>query len=218
MNMDIFFTFMQLWHRLKWRSPGGRGHRFQTEYWGHRSIWTNKQTHVLERIFKDTWEPHQALIFLPPKKFVTKSLEANRSRPEWPCHCLTSDWRTTYCKALISNISLSCKFAFLGISCWVTGGGFTSEFPAMAELSLRLHMFPLWIKRSNDIGNVDPDHVTDLNLDDKKSLLLHRQANGLVLVFSLDRPSSFEEVIISFIPHFRYSNWKFKFEEVWLVC
>ena len=84
-----------------------------------------------------------ALIFLPPKKFVTKSLEANRSRPEWPCHCLTSDWRTTYCKALISNISLSCKFAFLGILCWVTGGGFTSEFPAMAELSLRLHMFPL---------------------------------------------------------------------------
>ena len=214
MNMDIFFTFMQLWHRLKWRSPGGRGHRCQTEYWGHRSIWTNKQTHVLERIFKDTWEPHQALIFLPPKKFVTKSLEANRSRPEWPCHCLTSDWRTTYCKALISNISLSCKFAFLGISCWVTGGGFTSEFPAMAELSLRLHMFPLWIKRSN----VDPDHFTDLNLDDKKSLLLHRQANGLVLVFSLDRPSSFEEVIISFIPHFRFSNWKFKFEEVWLVC
>ena len=68
LNMDIFFTFMHLWHRLKWRSPGGRGHRCQTEYWGHRSIWTNKQTYVLDRIFKDTWEPHQALIFLPPKK------------------------------------------------------------------------------------------------------------------------------------------------------
>lgn len=38
-----------------------------------------------------------------------------------------------------------------------TGGGFTSEFPAMAELSLR-------------------------------------QADGLILVFSLDTPSSFEEV------------------------
>ena len=58
----------------------------------------------------------------------------------------------------------------------------------MAELSLRLYLFP--IKVVNHMSTVIVI-LTELMITIGA---LHRQADGLVLVFSLDRPSSFEEV------------------------
>ena len=58
----------------------------------------------------------------------------------------------------------------------------------MAELSLRLYLFP--IKVINHMTTVII-LLTELMMTINAP---HRQADGLVLVFSLDRPSSFEEV------------------------
>ena len=58
----------------------------------------------------------------------------------------------------------------------------------MAELSLRLYLFPIKVI----------NHTTTVIVILTELMITigahHRQADGLVLVFSLDRPSSFEEV------------------------
>ena len=58
----------------------------------------------------------------------------------------------------------------------------------MAELSLRLYLFPIKVITHMSTMIVI---LTELMITIGAP---HRQADGLVLVFSLDRPSSFEEV------------------------